>query len=322
MGTETPTSWTAVTLAQLLSGGGNVLKILSQTATTEFTVTEQVLKDYILNGLSLSGVTISNPINLSALPTTGDTNTVYFVQDYDGNGNSQIYLWNATTTAYEEYPKRIMNVSSPISGDGLAASPLTITNAAIALSKLVTGTSDTLIGYGSGATPSAQEITIGSGLSLSGGTLSANASSGTGITEGYDAGNRTIIDCTRNGNDITTTLSGGVLTITIPAGETIRPGGNYVFVPPPDCVYNGGASSSDSFKIIIDNSANNLVSTFKMEAYRVASSITTIASSAAPHRSDFNLNGDRLIENFAVGLFSVVFQSLGTRATGGAFILF
>ncbi|MDP4201628.1 MAG: hypothetical protein Q8861_02955 [Bacteroidota bacterium] len=77
---------------------------------------------------------------------------------------------------------------SSLSGSGNSVSPLILADKAVTLPKLADISSNTLIGRSSSGTGVAEAITIGSGLSLTGGVLSATGSSGGGSGSGTITG--------------------------------------------------------------------------------------------------------------------------------------
>jgi len=111
---------------------------------------------------------------LADLPATGAAGTLYVVRDVTGDDVPGLRVW------YEGIYQSPIDVALSDGDKGditITAGTWTIDAGVVTLVKQATGTADTLQGFSGSGAPS--EVTVGSGLTLTGGTLTASASGNT-----------------------------------------------------------------------------------------------------------------------------------------------
>lgn len=116
---------------------------------------------------------------------------------------------------------------------------------------------------------------------------------------------------------ITTSLSGGVLTVTVPAGGYFS--NMRVDVQVSDCTYAVGTTGG--FKVKVDNTANSLSIGLNPTFYKRTGS--GAVNSGNPLTNDFTINSNAFSdEDDLVGISSIVFPEVATDATEGGVIQF
>lgn len=339
--------WTSTPQAQLT---GTLLRLLSQNPANgqERWVSEGVLRDWIIDEFRNSTVaSVQEVANIGALPANGESNVLYVVAD-DGSGNTVLRAWNGSSydavggsgTGGYTHPDHTGDVTS--NGDGAttitdgavtrakignsavgedqlgvgAVTTTKIENDAVTLDKIAGSTANNLMGYDASGNPT--EISIGANLTLNAGTLAGSGSGGGGaLQQNYDAGNGVTVTATANGSNITTALANGVLTITVPSGEILL--NATIDVTAASATYNTDAAGA-SFKVVIDNSANNSGVPQARNALVWKRTTNGTVNGGNPLTYDINMNSDMRSQDFANGIFSFVVQALGTRASTGAVI--
>jgi len=111
---------------------------------------------------------------LADLPATGAAGKLYVVRDVTGDDVPGLRVW------YEGIYQSPIDVALSDGDKGditITAGTWTIDAGVVTLAKQATGTADTLQGFSGSGAPS--EVTVGSGLTLTGGTLTASASGNT-----------------------------------------------------------------------------------------------------------------------------------------------
>ena len=307
-----------VSIAQLRGGGGVLLALHSQSDTDVDTrVQEGVLKTWILEDVNNEVVVLDTE---NDLPTaaTADQNTAYFVKAMTGGGRGLFVLDEDTTTMVDFLASFVqsINTQSPVSGDGSSGDPITIEDDAINLNHLAGSSPDLLLGYDGAGNPT--EVALGAGLSLSGAVLSLDGGgSGAAIIE-YSAGNGVRVRATAAASSISTTLSNGILTITLPSGATLLSA--TIDVNANDATFSDDVATG-SFKVLIDNSANNSGTPSGRNPIVKKRTSSGAVTSSNPLVADFTLNSDIETHDFAAGIYSFVVQALATRASSGALIV-
>lgn len=149
------------------------------------------------------------------------------------------------------------------------------------------------------------------------GRVTAAANGTASSTAWTDLGNGVTALCTSGVDSGDVTKSGGVVTITVPAGQNVIK--LRCIVPVADCTYTSDARSN-GFKIKVDNSANGETPAFNFEFLEYGTFGSASALAPMIYNSAINLSNKGSDEMTDTGIFSVFFWDIPSNAPNGGLI--
>ena len=129
-----------------------------------------------VSGVSSGGTTPNLTITLGAI-TPSSVNSVVI----SGASTPTLAITGTTSVSGSNTGDQTITLTGDVTGAGTGSFATTIATNAVTYAKMQTASTVTLLGNPTGGTAAIQEITLGSGLSFSGSTLTASGGGGSGI---------------------------------------------------------------------------------------------------------------------------------------------